>query len=148
MTGSAPRWKYILAFVLASVLTNFLAVLVDVGMSRGMKSGEAQTALLYMPFIGVAVSLGVWAGVLKLFSSLIPARMFPWIATLGLLGTAVSVGRLHSQMEWMSELLNSKADVSVMVYVMPFIAYGVFLILFRRLFCRPNTVSSVDDSET
>ena len=136
MTIVASRWKYILAFILASFLSNFLTLLVDIGVSRGMDAREAQSAFLYMPIIGVAISLGVWAGILKLFSSLTPAKIFPWIVTLYFLGTALSVGRLHSQMEWMSELLNYRTDVSMIVYIMPFIAYGLFLVLFRTLFCK------------
>ena len=148
MSSSPSRWKYLLAFVLASVITNLLSVAVDIGMSRGMSAAEAQTALLYMPFIGVALALAVWAGVLKLFSSLNLAKMFPWIATLGFLGTAASVGRLHEQMKWVGKLSERQLDISPLVYLMPFLAFAVFLILFRKFFCKPIHDQSSESSET
>lgn len=94
----APTWKYITAWLIASVLGNLISHLGAIVIAKEIRPrGNEWMAWAFASDV-IVVSV-VFITIYSLFSSLNMKRVMPWIYTLGFLGVCTTIGQTALQMD-------------------------------------------------
>lgn len=97
MTVSQPTWKYILVWILASILGNIFAKGLSSAIYSGMRSTNDVLEVMFFAIPAEVAAVGlVIIIVYSVFSSLDMSSVFPWIVGLSIFGLLLDMLMLSS----------------------------------------------------
>ncbi|WP_417513334.1 hypothetical protein [Minwuia sp.] len=94
---SQPKWKYILAFMIALIASKFLATPLIFIVASTMKDSNLSTVIAISSLLEATVWVIVWISVYAIFKSLDGKKVIPYIWVIGIIAIILSYLSLQGQ---------------------------------------------------